>query len=168
MIGPFVSEFSDHVFNELKSGDSINITGPRGDFILNDDSPRSLVFVAWRTGFAPIRSLIEEAMALDVAETIHLVWITANKPDRYLDNLCRSWEDALDNFNYIPIDADITDSSVDKNQLIIKQVNIELDDLADYDFYIAGNKALLESCRETLVNNGLPPEQLTVDLIEHE
>ena len=162
------SEFSGHIFNTMKAGDAVNITGPRGDFILNEDSPRSLVFIAWHTGFAPIRSLIEHAMALDVAETLHLVWITANKQDRYLDNLCRSWEDALDNFNYIPIDADITDNTVDKNQLIIKQLNIELDDLADYDFYIAGNQMLLDSCRQTLVNNGLPSGQLTLDLIEHD
>lgn len=162
------NEFSAHVFNKLKSGDSVNITGPRGDFILNEDSHHSLVFVAWHTGFAPIRSLVEQAMALDVAETIHLVWIAANKKDRYLDNLCRSWQDALDNFTYVPVDADMTDSTVDKNQLVIKQVNIKLDDLADYDFYIAGNQALLDSCKETLINNGLPPEQLTSDLIEHD
>jgi CDP-4-dehydro-6-deoxyglucose reductase len=162
------SEFSAHVFNKLKSGDPVNITGPRGDFILNEDSSRSLVFVAWHTGFAPVRSLIEHAMALDIAETIHLVWIAANKQDRYLDNLCRSWEDALDNFNYIPIDADMTDSTLDKKQLILKQLHIELDDLSDYDFYIAGNQGLLDSCKETLISNGLPPEQLTSDLIEHD
>jgi len=71
--------FSEHVFNNMKSGDAVDITGPRGDFILNENSSRSLVFVAWHTGFAPIRSLIEHAMALDVAENIHLVWIAANK-----------------------------------------------------------------------------------------
>lgn len=162
------NEFSNHVFNHMKSGDSVNITGPRGDFILNEDSPRSLVFVAWHTGFAPIRSLIEHAMALDVAENIHLVWIAANKKDRFLDNLCRSWEDALDNFHYTPVDADLTDSSLDKKQLIVNHINIELDDLADYDFYISGNKPLLDSCKETLINNGLPPDQLSSDLIEHD
>ncbi len=161
-------QFSEYVFNNMKSGDAIDITGPRGDFILNENSPHSLVFVAWHTGFAPIRSLIEHAMALDVAENIHLVWIAANKKDRFLDNLCRSWQDALDNFHYIPVDADLTDDTLDKKQLIINQVHIELDDLADYDFYISGNKALLDSCKETLINNGLPPEQLTSDLIEHD
>jgi len=162
------NEFSEHVFNNMKSGDSVDITGPRGDFILNEDSSHSLVFVAWHTGFAPIRSLIEHAMALDVAENIHFVWIAASKKDRFLDNLCRSWEDALDNFHYIPVDADLADGMLDKKQLIINHVHIELDDLADYDFYISGNKALLDSCKETLINNGLPPEQLTSDLIEHD
>lgn len=167
---PMISgnEFSDHVFNHIKSGDPINITGPRGDFILNEDSPHSLVFVAWHTGFAPIRSLIEHAMALDVAENIHFVWIAASKKDRFLDNLCRSWEDALDNFHYTPVDADLTDDSLDKKQLIVNHINIELDDLADYDFYISGNRALLDSCRNTLTKNGLPPEQLSSDLIEHD
>jgi len=160
------NEFSEHVFNQLKKGETLNITGPQGDFILNEDSPRPLVFIAWRTGFAPIRSLIEHAMALDVTETIHLVWIAGSKKDRYLDNLCRSWQDALDDFNYVPVDADMRDGAVD-TESTIKRLNIKPRDLADYDFYIAGNKPLLRSCKKALNNSGLPAGQLTLDPIEH-
>lgn len=162
------NEFSDHVFNTLKNGDSINIKGPHGEFILNENSPHSLVFITWHTGFAPIRSLIEQAMALDVAETIHLVWIAPKNEDRYLDNLCRSWTDALDNFYYIPVDADLTEDNATGNQAIISKTINELNDLGDYDFYVAGNKPLLEAARNVLTNNGLPDQQFFSDLIEHE
>jgi CDP-4-dehydro-6-deoxyglucose reductase len=161
------NEFSDHVFNTLKNGDSIDIKGPYGKFTLDEDSPRSLVFITWHTGFAPIRSLVEHAMALDVAETIHLVWVTPEKKDRYLDNLCRSWTDALDNFYYMPVNANMTEADTTSNQSIISQTTIELDDLGDYDFYVAGNKPLLEAARNVLINNGLPDQQFFSDLIEH-
>ena len=68
-------EFSDHVFNDLKKGDNIRIEGPEGDFILNEDSVRSLVFIAWHTGFAPVRSLIEHAMALEMPGNMTLIWM---------------------------------------------------------------------------------------------
>lgn len=159
--------FSDHVFNQMQKGDAVDITGPQGDFILNEDSPRSLVFITWHTGFGPVRSLIEHAMALDVAGDIHLAWITRNKNDRFLDNLCRSWNDAMDDFNYIPIDADLSGSVIDAGP-IFERLNIKPDNLADHNFYIAGNDMLSDSCKKYLLSNGLPAEQLRIDPLVHE
>ncbi len=44
-------------------------------------------------------------MALDVAEHMHLFWITTPGNTHYLNNLCRSWADALDNFHYTELQA---------------------------------------------------------------
>jgi CDP-4-dehydro-6-deoxyglucose reductase len=161
------SEFSRHVFNELKNGDQVEVNGPGGDFILDEDSSRSLVFIAWRTGFGPVRSLVEHAMALEIAESIHLVWVAADREDRYLDNLCRSWADALDEFYYIPVDANVRDGVSDISHEIIEQLNIAPENLAEHDFYIAGNESLSDYCRQTLINHGVLPEQLRLDQIVH-
>ena len=160
-------DLSDHVFNTLKHGDSIEINGPHGDFILDEDSPRPLVFIAWRSGFAPIRSLVEHAMALEVAESMHLVWIAENKEDRFLDNLCRSWADALDDFYYVPVDAGLGDARTDSHNRIIGQLQINAENLAGHDFYIAGNEALLLDCRQALASNGVKPARIKTDQIAH-
>ncbi|MGB5487254.1 MAG: 2Fe-2S iron-sulfur cluster-binding protein [Lysobacterales bacterium] len=130
------NEFSDHVFNHLKKGDAINIDGPQGDFVLNENSPRSLVFIAWHTGFAPVKSLIEHAMSLEKANSMQLVWMARSKNDRYQDNLCRSWQDAFENFFYLPIDADLGDAKI-STPSILKLLNIKTVDMDKYDFYIA-------------------------------
>lgn len=145
----------------------MQVNGPQGDFILDEDSTRPLVFIASNTGFAPIRSLVEHAMALEVAASIHLVWVAANKDDRYLDNLCRSWADALDNFYYVPVDADLRDDEDDKCQGIIQQLNIGEKNLAGYDYYVAGNQRLLDICSTSLLAAGLPPAQLNTDQLLH-
>jgi len=159
--------FSDHVFNVIKKGDMVDVNGPCGNFVLDEKSDRPLVLIAWRTGFGPIKSLVEHAMSLELTDCMRLVWIADNKNDRYLHNLCRSWEDALDDFSYIPVDTDTIDGVVDVEQLITKQLNIAPDILADYDFYIAGTNRLVDYCRDTLIEIGLPAEQLTLDQIEH-
>ena len=109
-------------------------------------------------------------MALDLTSAIHLVWISDAKKGRYLDNLCRSWQDALDDFNYLPVNIGTSSGStlhvVDMNA-IIGQMNIEPDDLAEFDFYIAGNKALMKTCKNTLLGSGLPEEQLHIDSLAH-
>jgi len=159
------NEFSELVFKNLKKGDSIHITGPRGDFVLDEDSPRPVVFIAWQTGFAPIRSLIEHAMALDLGGDIHLLWLANSKEDRYLDNLCRSWNDALDNFYYVPIDVDPA-QEIDPAS-IIGSLNMESDSLSGFDFYIAGNEILSGVVEDYLASSGLQENQINVDQITH-
>jgi len=162
------NEFSEHIFNTLKTGDPVDINGPQGDFILNEESSRSLVFIAWRTGFGPIRSLVEHAMALELAQSIHLVWIAENKEDRYLDNLCRSWADALDNFYYVPVDAKHGESASSLKYEVFKRLDIVPEKLAEFDFYLAGIDVVLDTCKKTLLINGVPEEQLHLDEILHD
>jgi CDP-4-dehydro-6-deoxyglucose reductase len=158
---------SDHVFNKLKHGDLIEINGPQGNFILDEDSPRPLVFIAWRTGFAPIRSLVEHAMALEVADSIHVVWVAEHKKARFLDNLCRSWADALDNFHYLPVDVDLRRGDLDSQKSIFGRLGIKAENLAGHDFYIAGNKLLLADCQKALASHGVKPARIKINEIVH-
>jgi CDP-4-dehydro-6-deoxyglucose reductase len=134
--------FAERVFDGLKSGDAVRLEGPQGTFVLKENSPRPLVFVAWESGFAPIKSLIEHATALEAAETLHLYWISATKSGRYFENLCRSWGDALDNFTYVPID--LRGGAADESAAInaLEQMLQCHCRFQDSDFYIAGPQAL--------------------------
>lgn len=136
--------FTDHVFNELGRGDRIRIEGPTGNFVLNEKTDRSLVFIAWHTGFAPVRSLVEHAMALEMPGSMKLVWITRSKKERYQDNLCRSWHDAFDNFDYLPLDLNI-DDEVNNAESILELLDIKPVDLSKHEFYVAGNNALIDT-----------------------
>lgn len=164
------SGFSRHVFGELKSGDVVQLEGPAGDFVLDEDSYNSLAFICCNTGFAPVKSLIEHAMALDIAENIHLFWITADAEDRYLDNLCRSWDDALDNFHFHPVDSSLADAgdSVGESQNVMDHILSHIAQPADYDFYVAGNTAIIGSCRAALLQRGVSEKQLKVDNLNHD
>ena len=137
-------EFTDHVFNDLKRGDRIRIEGPSGNFVLNENTARSLVFVAWHTGFAPVRSLVEHAMALEIPGSMKLVWITRSKKDRYQDNLCRSWRDAFDNFDYLPLAINIDNETIN-TEWLLELLAIKPADMNNHDFYIAGNRTLIDA-----------------------
>ena len=136
--------FNEHVFTELKRGDRISVEGPSGNFGLNEKTDRSLVFIAWHTGFAPVRSLVEHAMALEIPGSMKLVWMTRSKKDRYQDNLCRSWRDAFDNFEYLPLDTNIDDEAINPETLL-ELLDIKPADINNHDFYVAGNKKLIHA-----------------------
>ena len=127
--------FAYSVLNELSNNDSITLNGPHGSFVLDEESPNSLIFVAWDTGFAPIKSLIEHAMSLDHADTIHLYWLTTKVEKHYMDNLCRSWHDALDNFTYTRLVCEPkTDVVADA---LINHLHNEHNNLLNFNLYIA-------------------------------
>jgi len=139
--------FSEHVFTRLGKGDRVDIKGPDGDFVLDETSQRPLVFIAWHTGFAPVRSLIEHAMALEFAGSMRLVWVALDRRDRYQENLCRSWQDAFDNFFYLPVDANPRDGSI-STATILELLTIEPTDMHNYAFYVAGDQAFTGAFRQ--------------------
>jgi CDP-4-dehydro-6-deoxyglucose reductase len=153
---------AEHVFHKLRVSDAVTVTGPRGEFVLHDGAPRSLLFLACDTGFAPVKSLIEHAMSLEAAETIHLYWIACGDGGHYMQNLCRSWADALDNFSYTPLTAEGPGSAEDRIAHALARVTADHPDLADFDVYAAGSMALMGAAQKVLVAAGLPPEQLFV------
>jgi len=140
----------------LSKGDEVVVTGPHGHFLLNENSGRPQLYIAYRTGFAPIKSLIEHAMAIDENSIMHLYWMVDKEEDLYLNNLCRSWNDALDDFHYHPtIGEDISQASNDE------QINP-----GECDVYIAGTDAQIGNAKEWLYQNGLAEDQLFTNSLD--
>src|SRR6201989_3378525 len=53
--------FTTYVFEKLRRGDMLKVEIPFGEFVLRESS-KPILFVAGSTGFAPIRSIIEDMM----------------------------------------------------------------------------------------------------------
>jgi CDP-4-dehydro-6-deoxyglucose reductase len=158
--------FGERVFGGLKGVDAVHVVGPRGAFVLNEESHRALVFLAADDGFAPIKSLIEHAMALDAAESLHLVWAAAGGGGHYLDNLCRSWSDALDDFRYDPIAAGQAASDQEVAQAVLRPVLQGHARLGDCDVYVAAPAPWANAAEFLLLEHGLPRTQLFVNPLE--
>ncbi|MFV1973235.1 MAG: 2Fe-2S iron-sulfur cluster-binding protein [Thiohalobacterales bacterium] len=151
--------FTEYLAGSAHANDVINVQGPRGDFALNEESSRSLVFIAGNSGFGPIKSLIEHAMALDIAEDIYLAWITTDDNSHYLGNLCRSWADALDNFHYSALQAE-NETSVEG---LLPEITGKLGSLDQYDYYVCTPEPLLAPVQSFLTKNGAPESQVHVE-----
>ena len=155
--------FADRVFEGLKAGDTVVVNGPRGEFVLNETSPHDLVFIANGTGFAPIKSLVEHAMALDVAARISLYWIAVPEGGHYLANLCRSWADALDNFDFVPLDLVVGQAPAPEDfSALLTGIVRDRPALEDCEIYIAGHPLLAEAAGYFFDKRGLPAPQMHV------
>ncbi len=153
-------DFAARVFERLHVSDPVTLDGPRGEFVLHDGSTRPLIFLACDTGFAPIKSLIEHAMSLEAAESMHLYWVARDPRGHYMQNLCRAWADALDNFHYTPLTPESAGTEEERLTGALAQVVKDHPDIAEYDVYAAGSMPLLGAAQKVLLPAGLPPEQL--------
>lgn len=129
--------FVETVFTSVKLDHTLLLEGPQGNFVLTEDSTHPTLFLAYGYGFAPVQSLITQAMALDTVESLHLYWITSPAEGHYLSNLCRSWADALDHFHYTLFSVE-TGNQTQVEQLLGRVVKNHHADLSNMDVYIAG------------------------------
>ncbi len=147
--------FSDYLSTTLKPTDVVTVEGPNGTFVFDDESHRPAIFIACDTGFAPIKSLIEHAMALDITESMQLYWVAADNR-HYLHNLARSWADALDSFRYTPLagGAGLNDA--------LARILSDHPWLGEFDVYLAGPESPVAVIETALLAHGLPRSQLFI------
>jgi CDP-4-dehydro-6-deoxyglucose reductase len=140
--------FAEALFTSIKAHDKVEVEGPFGELVLDEDSPRPLIFLAFGSGFAPIKSLIQHAMSLELAESMDLHWL-ADTAGHYQDNLCRAWADALDNFNYVP------HAPTGEFDALLRSIVLDYPDLHRFDVYAAGTAAQVESAFAHFVREGM-------------
>lgn len=140
--------FAEALFSGVKADDRIEMQGPYGEFVLEDASTRPVIFVAFGVGFAPIKSLIQHSMSLDLAESMDLHWL-ADQAGHYQNNLCRSWTDALDNFSYVPHAHTVSVEAV------LAAIVAGYPDLHRFDVYAAGTTEQLRIARREFLQHGL-------------
>lgn len=162
--------FAQKLFAGIGLSQSVEIEGPHGDFTLDMQSLRPVIFVAWDTGFAPIKSLLEHAMALDAADNLYLFWVHTQDELPYLHNRCRAWADALENFHYTHLYAEPRiyrddDHAHEILATVLAAIAEPHFDVAAFDIYIAAPAPILAHSRRYFATRGVPATQLhTLDV----
>ncbi|MDD3447738.1 MAG: 2Fe-2S iron-sulfur cluster-binding protein [Gammaproteobacteria bacterium] len=155
--------FAERIFHDGAFADPVELRGPFGEFILDEEQRNPLVLVALDTGFAPMKSLIEHAIALELAQPVVLIWFAARPGGHYLANYCRSWADALDDFRYVPLVLDAGRGGPPVPPEQAQAVLERLESLPEPRVYLAGPAEPARELARALVDTGLPGDRLRVE-----
>lgn len=158
--------FSEYIFNQLSMNDEVLVKGPSGDFTLDETSDRPLLFIAYDTGFAGVKSLIEHAIALEIPQDMYLYRIACNQSEDYMHNICRAWDDAIDNFHYQTFEhcAPIDCSDGEKARLCGQFLSVlgkgDGRLISKSEVYLSGIDEMVINLGDALQERGLPEQHL--------
>jgi NAD(P)H-flavin reductase/ferredoxin len=152
--------FTTYVFNGLKRGDLLRAEIPFGDFTLRD-SDKPMLFVAGSTGFAPIKSMIEDAFNRGVDRDMHLYWGARRREGLYSD-LPQKWAAQNPRFKYVPVLSDVAEPHV-RHNLVHRAVIEDHTSLASFQAYVCGVPVMTQAARNDFVAAGLPEAEFFAD-----
>jgi NAD(P)H-flavin reductase len=154
---------------ERTLGDPINIKGPKGKFLLQDDGRRAL-FVASGTGLAPFTSMIDTlrdrgqerdiVLLQGVSHAHDLAWHdeltaleTSGFPLRYVATVSRPAENPAWTGLTGRVET-IVESQMDEHGLTPETATL----------YLCGNPEMITAVEEIAAARGFPPEQVRKEL----
>ena len=148
--------FTGHVFNEMKVGDALRFEGPLGQFTLQE-SELPILFVAGATGFAPVKSIVEDAFNRGLQRPMWLYWGVRRRDNLYLAALAEQWEKDHDNFHFVPVlsEADAADDWTGRQGLVHEAMLADFPDMRGHEVYVCGSVKMVEAAVPAFILQGL-------------
>ncbi len=149
--------FTSRVFESMKVGDPITIEGPVGSFVLHEPSEKPLIFVAGATGFAPVKSLLEQAFHMGIQRPLYLYWGVRRRRDLYLTELPERWAREHPNFHFVPVlsEAAPEDDWHGRTGLVHEAILADFPNLSGFAVYACGSVRMVAAARPAFVTQGL-------------
>ena len=160
--------FTEFVFSELQPKSLLRIEGPLGAFYLRE-SERPALFVAGGTGYAPVKSMLADAIGRGTTRAMHLYWGVRADRDLYDLESLADWTDNSPGFRFTPVlsaprDADRWPGRVG---LVHTAVLEDHSDLREFTVYASGPPAMVEAARREFGARGLPDGEFFFDAFEY-
>ena len=148
--------FTGHVFTEMKVGDALRFEGPLGDFTLRE-SERPILLVAGATGFAPVKSIVEDAFQRRLRRPMWLYWGVRRRQDLYMAELAKRWQREHDNFHFVPVlsHAETADAWKGRHGLVHEAMLADFPDMSGYEVYVCGSVKMVEAAVPAFIEHGL-------------
>ena len=160
--------FTDQVFAGLPEGSLLRLQGPLGTFCLRRDSQRPMLFMAGGTGIAPIKAIIEQALALGIDRSMRLFWGVRARRDLYLAERIAGWARDHANFRFDAVlsEPQPADEWQGSSGWVHEALVHACPDLSGVDVYASGPPPMIEAAKPVFRACGLPADRFYYDSFE--
>ena len=145
--------FSDRAMAELSFGDTVRLELPYGRAVL-DDSDAPIVMLATGTGFAPLKSMVEDLAYRRLARPVHLYWGAAAEGDLYQAALARRWAATHPWFQFTPVLSHPAAGWSGATGFVQDMALADHPDLSSHQVFACGNPGMVESARQLFLRRG--------------
>ena len=154
---------SDHVAGRLRPGDRVTLAGPLGTAYLRDRHRGPILAIAGGSGLAPIKSIVETALARDPARPIRLYIGARDEGDLYLVEHFTALAARHAGFRFVPVLSEPRGRSPYHTGLVQDVAAEGLAALPGAKAYLAGPPGMVEAAGALLRARGLPARDIHAD-----
>ena len=153
------------VHKALEEGDKITLTGPFGDFFLQENSDKPIVCIAGGSGKAPIRSILFRLKELGMTRKVKYFFGARAVRDLYYTEELMELQKEYPNFEYIPALSDPLEEDNWKGAtgLITDVLDRMVGDLSNHEAYLCGSPGMINACINVLNKHDIKKENVYYD-----
>jgi Na+-transporting NADH:ubiquinone oxidoreductase subunit F len=152
------------IFDHVKEGDEIMLTGPFGEFGLSDARLPAL-FIAGGSGMAPFWSIIRHMQKTKATRPVTFFFGARTQRDLFLVDEMRALQQQSDWFTFVPaLSSEPADSGWSGERgLITDVVARHFPDTSGHEAYLCGAPGMIDASIKALTRGGMPLDRIYYD-----
>lgn len=146
---------SEYVATRLATGDPVRLVGPHGTSHLRESHRGPIIAVAGGSGLAPVKSIVEQALAKKMPQPIHLYFGARDERDLYLTDHFGALAARHANLRFVPVLSEPSGATARRTGLVTDAVGADFADFDGCKFYLAGPPVMVEAATRLLTARGV-------------
>jgi CDP-4-dehydro-6-deoxyglucose reductase/terephthalate 1,2-dioxygenase reductase component len=151
---------------QLTPGDTLQIELPFGHVALREEDSRPIVFVAGGTGFAPVKSILDDMLKRRVKRPMTLIWGAREASGLYLRPAVERWQKQWPDFRFIGALSDVPAEAIGDAYAgrVDQALLAHCPDLSGHVVYCCGSPPMAAAVRSAAIDSGLAANDFHADV----
>jgi len=163
-IGAFGSDsYPMQVIEHIKANTEVTVEMPFGNAQLRENSERPLLLIAGGTGFSYVKSMFEYLALQNSQREVIVYWGLRDSSACYELEQTAAMINKLSNGKFIPVIEAPSADWKGRSGMVHKAVMDDVNNLVDYDIYLAGRFEMVAVVRGDFVEQGALIEHMYAD-----
>ncbi len=156
-------EVSNFVRDEVQEGDTVAVEGPYGAAYLREAHRGPIVAIAGGSGLAPVKAIVETALARDMPQPIYFYFGVRGERDVYLEEALAGLASKHERLHVQIVLSEPEGATARRTGFVHDAVAADFDDLDGCKAYLAGPPVMVEAATEMLGIRDMRPEDIHAD-----
>ncbi|WP_100398837.1 NO-inducible flavohemoprotein [Bacillus sp. FJAT-44742] len=156
---------SNYLHKDVKEGDILEYTAPAGDFVLDQDSKRPVVFISGGVGLTPLMSMFNTLVKKDSEREITFIHAAINGQHHAMHEHVATLAKERENIHYAlcfesPTQEDTSNEFLKQEGFIDKEFLRSVIETKEADFYFCGPVPFMKAVNYILKSWDVPEEHI--------
>lgn len=153
----------EHLRSAYNDNQTVAIEAGLGVSQLRSQCERPIILLAGGTGFSYVKSMADHLAEINCERPVLFYWGVKEASALYAHTEMQAWADSRENFEFIPVVENPSDSWTGHSGYVHKAVMSDIVSLSPYTIYMAGRFDMIGIVRDDFINHGAVREHMYAD-----